>query len=62
MTNGAVDVSAPRRLFVAPSLMDWQTVRNVYDVVPDGNKFLVTVDDTPSAVAVVLNWSALLKP
>jgi Tol biopolymer transport system component len=55
----AVQTSIPRRLFaLAPTVVNW-------DVVPNGQRFLVLVPVVPPTsdpVSVVLNWSQALRP
>ena len=51
----SVEASAPRELFALPP-------RSIFEVTPDGQRFLVRVPDpTPRALTVMVNWPALLK-
>jgi eukaryotic-like serine/threonine-protein kinase len=57
--GAAVRTSLPRQLFLLPpSVTNW-------DVLPDGQRFLVSMPVTPQTtdpISVVLNWQAALKP
>ena len=69
----AVDIKAdttvshgtPPRLFTARWLFaNVGPSRNQFDVAPDGQRFLGTVqppDSPPSPIKLILNWTALLK-
>src|SRR5262249_30039809 len=51
----SVDASAPRELFSLPP-------QTVFEVAPDGQRFLVAMGDpTPRPLNVIVNWPSLLK-
>ena len=52
----SVEASAARELFALPQ-------QSIFEVAPDGQRFLVRVPDpTPHPLTVIVNWPALLKP
>jgi eukaryotic-like serine/threonine-protein kinase len=54
-TADSVDASAPRELLTLPP-------QSIFEVAPDGQRFLVrTPDPTPRPLTVIVNWPALLK-
>jgi len=55
-----VELSTPRELFPLPAVdVGW----NLYDLTPDGGRFLVlaTPEQAAQPLTVIVNWSALLK-
>lgn len=61
-------VGSPQRLFETRFRLDnyrGYGIGHVYDVAPDGKRFLVNVlgaePVTPSSVTVVTNWTSLLR-
>jgi len=58
----SVEPSTPRELFPVPAIEDG--LSSPYDVVPDGQRFLVRAtpqQQAPQALSVIVNWPALLK-
>ena len=63
MHDDVVDVGAPTPLF-RPKLEPNNTLRHVFDVAPDGERFLITTpiqDETAARITVVLNWTSTLR-
>jgi len=55
--------SAPKFLFAPPIYAKGTPDRHLWDISPDGQKFLINTvsSDQSSPIAVVLNWQAALK-
>jgi hypothetical protein len=51
----SVETSAPRELFSVPP-------QTIFEVAPDGERFLVAMPDTiPRPLNAIVNWPSLLK-
>jgi eukaryotic-like serine/threonine-protein kinase len=62
-TGDRLQVAAPRPLFTLRPRPAARLDAYAYDVVPDGSRFVVntlTEDTTPTAITLVLNWTAAL--
>ncbi len=60
----AFEASRPEALFETPAVYstDWKNIAAAYVASPDGQRFLINVpvEETPSPVTVVVNWTAAL--
>jgi eukaryotic-like serine/threonine-protein kinase len=58
-TGNSLEISSPRQLFK----VDDYSLTPIFDVTPDGRRFIVTTFDDQAAAPITLlvNWSALLK-
>ena len=58
-----LSVGVPRKLFRTPIDPTGAMIYAVFDVAPDGQRFLMVVPstDAPQPVNVILNWQSLLK-
>jgi hypothetical protein len=55
LSADSIEASASRELFALPP-------QSMFEVAPDGQRFLVRVPDpTPHPLTVIINWPALLK-
>ena len=64
VTTGAGGFQAATLKPLFHQLLIGRTMRNVYDVSPDGQRFLMLVPAAqakPEPITVVANWPALLK-
>ena len=62
-TGGRLEIAAPKRLFALRPRTPARLDAYAYDVSADGRRFVVNTlveDTTPTAITLVLNWTAVL--